>query len=74
MIQNYRAGAGLGAVNYAQVREDIRVVMTDSKEFWPADYGTYAGLFLRLAWHNAGSYRGVTILYLKMGSKIPFKF
>ena len=57
MIQNYRAGARLGAVNYAQVREDIRVVMTDSKEFWPADYGTYGGLFLRLAWHNAGSYR-----------------
>ena len=31
--------------------------MTDSPEWWPADYGTYAGLFVRMAWHSAGTYR-----------------
>ena len=31
--------------------------MTDSKEWWPADYGNYGGLFIRMAWHSAGTYR-----------------
>jgi len=44
-------------VDYKDVMEDLKVLMTDSKEFWPADYGHYGPLFVRLAWHNAGSYR-----------------
>ena len=35
----------------------LESVMTEGQEFWPADYGTYAPLFIRLAWHSAGSYR-----------------
>jgi catalase-peroxidase len=39
------------------VKEDIRTVMTTSQDWWPADWGTYAGLFIRMAWHSAGTYR-----------------
>ncbi|GAB7012728.1 catalase/peroxidase HPI [Halolamina salina] len=40
-----------------EVKDDIREVMTDSKDWWPADYGTYGPLFIRMAWHSAGTYR-----------------
>lgn len=39
------------------VRNDIYAVMTDSQEWWPADYGHYGPLFIRMAWHSAGTYR-----------------
>ena len=39
------------------VKSDLADVMTDSQDWWPADYGTYAGLFVRMAWHSAGTYR-----------------
>jgi catalase-peroxidase len=41
---------------YAVIR-DLRVLMTDSQDWWPADFGHYGGLFIRMAWHLAGSYR-----------------
>ena len=39
------------------VKNDLYEVMTDSQEWWPADYGHYGGLFIRMAWHSAGTYR-----------------
>jgi len=48
------AFAGL---NYDGLKSDLRALMTDSQEWWPADWGHYGGLFIRLAWHSAGTYR-----------------
>jgi catalase-peroxidase len=39
------------------LKRDVIAVMTDSKDFWPADFGHYGGLFIRLSWHAAGTYR-----------------
>lgn len=39
------------------VKNDVKVMMTDSQEWWPADWGHYGGLMIRMAWHSAGSYR-----------------
>lgn len=39
------------------LKQDIYALMTDSQDWWPADYGHYGGLFIRMAWHSAGTYR-----------------
>lgn len=44
-------------LDYKQLKQDLYDLMTDSQEWWPADYGHYGGLFIRMAWHSAGTYR-----------------
>ncbi len=45
------------SVDYEALKKDIRDLMTDSQDWWPADFGHYGGLFIRMAWHSAGTYR-----------------
>jgi catalase-peroxidase len=44
-------------IDYHALKKDLRDLMTDSQDWWPADFGHYGGLFIRMAWHSAGTYR-----------------
>jgi catalase-peroxidase len=44
-------------LNLKALKKDLTALMTDSQDWWPADYGHYGGLFIRMAWHSAGTYR-----------------
>ncbi|MGR3802844.1 catalase/peroxidase HPI [Marinibacterium profundimaris] len=52
---NYRKE--LEKLDVEALKDDLRKLMTDSQEWWPADWGSYVGMFARVAWHAAGSYR-----------------
>jgi catalase-peroxidase len=45
------------SLDFAALKKDMHALMTDSQDWWPADWGHYGGLMIRLAWHSAGSYR-----------------
>lgn len=52
---NYREA--LKTLDVEALKNDLKALMTDSQEWWPADWGHYGGLMIRMAWHSAGSYR-----------------
>lgn len=49
--------AAFNSLEYDSLKGDIRKVLTSSQDWWPADFGHYGGLFIRMAWHSAGTYR-----------------
>ena len=54
---NFDYAKAFSTLDLKKVKQDIMAVMTTSQDWWPADYGTYAGFFIRMAWHSAGTYR-----------------
>jgi catalase-peroxidase len=57
MDADFDYAAEFKTINLAELQKDIEAVMTTSQEWWPADYGHYGPLFIRMAWHSAGTYR-----------------
>ncbi|PPJ43692.1 MULTISPECIES: catalase/peroxidase HPI [unclassified Pseudoxanthomonas] len=55
--EGFDYAAAFKKLDYHALKKDLRDVMTDSQDWWPADFGHYGGLFIRMAWHSAGTYR-----------------
>ena len=57
MGEDYNYAKEFNSLDYEALKKDIRKVLTESQDWWPADYGNYGGLFIRMAWHSSGTYR-----------------
>ncbi len=57
MGSNFNYGEEFLKLDLEEVKKDLYALMKDSQSWWPADYGTYGPLFIRMAWHSAGTYR-----------------
>ncbi|MEO1016039.1 MAG: catalase/peroxidase HPI [Pseudomonadota bacterium] len=57
MGEAFDYGAAFTSIDYAALKQDLYDLMTTSQDWWPADYGHYGPLFIRMAWHSAGTYR-----------------
>jgi catalase-peroxidase len=57
MGEDFNYAEAFKTLDYDALKADLAALMTDSQEWWPADFGHYGGLFIRMAWHSAGTYR-----------------
>ena len=57
MDEDFDYAEAFQKLDYAALKKDLMDLMTDSQDWWPADYGHYGGLFIRMTWHAAGTYR-----------------
>jgi catalase-peroxidase len=57
MGEDFDYAKEFASLDYAALKKDLAALMTDSQEWWPADFGHYGPLFVRMAWHSAGTYR-----------------
>ncbi len=57
MGEAFNYAEGFKKLDFKALKKDLQALMTDSQDWWPADFGHYGGLFIRMAWHAAGTYR-----------------
>lgn len=55
--EDFDYAAAFNSLNFSELKQDVLDLMTDSQDWWPADYGHYGGFMIRMAWHSAGTYR-----------------
>jgi catalase-peroxidase len=57
MAKDFVYATAFNSIDYAALKKDVNHFMTDSQDWWPADYGNYGPFMIRMAWHSAGTYR-----------------